>query len=663
MQAIKDLDTKNSKARQSKHTLEAKKQEQEKLEGELSEANSLVVSHTKALEPFIAEQHALNSYAEKLVERSQLDKHRDTIQQYLKQSALAESDIETKTEALAAAKQHTLLTELSWHNGQAAILAQQLEASQPCLVCGSKEHPKPAKVNDKDGFITKGQVDKARELEGKALETCQAAKDVLSSLHNQLELIHAKTSGLEQRLGHYAELDLENLKLEQKSAQIRIDELMAIKQKKEKLEQRIFQIHKTQDENQRVLSSLETQSNNDNTAALEANITVEQLKQQIPEHYRQTASLEQSLQECVSKIHKLTQSLQKAEVYLKTTQTAYDQATSTEQALLKQIVDIEILSAAAGSSWDEALEQSDFETLEQFLGVQLDDANRATLRTEVDQYRSELDSLKGAVSQLKEELAEKKRPDLMLISTILEQSSLQLKETDNAWRELEARSKNLISVQQKLKKAHLESATLNKQYDVIGTLNDVANGNTGNKISLQRFVLSVLLDDVLIMASERLSIMSKGRYQLVRKEDRAKGNKASGLELEVEDGDTGKPRSVATLSGGESFMAALSLALGLSDVVQSYAGGIKLDTLFIDEGFGSLDMESLDAAIRVLIDLQASGRMIGIISHVTELKEQMANRIDVISSRTGSTIKTIAAGNGTIMWPLVDTIMWPSALI
>ena len=136
--------------------------------------------------------------------------------------------------------------------------------------------------------------------------------------------------------------------------------------------------------------------------------------------------------------------------------------------------------------------------------------------------------------------------------------------------------------------------------------------------------------------------MSNGRYQLVRKEDRSKGNKASGLELEVEDGDTGKPRSVATLSGGESFMAALSLALGLSDVVQSYAGGIKLDTLFIDEGFGSLDMESLDAAIRVLIELQATGRTIGIISHVTELKEQMALRIDVTRGAAGSSIKTVA---------------------
>ena len=156
-------------------------------------------------------------------------------------------------------------------------------------------------------------------------------------------------------------------------------------------------------------------------------------------------------------------------------------------------------------------------------------------------------------------------------------------------------------------------------------------------------VLSVLLDDVLIQASQRLSIMSKGRYQLIRKEERAKGNKASGLELEVDDAYTGKSRPVATLSGGESFMAALSLALGLSDVVQSYSGGIKLDTLFIDEGFGSLDPESLDLAVRTLIDLQSTGRMIGIISHVTELKSQMGHRVDVTSGRSGSKISVIAA--------------------
>jgi len=177
---------------------------------------------------------------------------------------------------------------------------------------------------------------------------------------------------------------------------------------------------------------------------------------------------------------------------------------------------------------------------------------------------------------------------------------------------------------------------------VYGTLSDIASGKTANNVSLQRFVLSVLLDDVLIQATQRLSLMSRGRYLLLRKDQPGKGRGAFGLDLDVEDAYTGKSRSVATLSGGESFMAALALALGLSDVVQAYAGGIKLDMLFIDEGFGSLDQESLELAIRTLMDLQASGRMIGIISHVSELKEQMALRLDVESSYTGSQVKLIA---------------------
>ena len=208
---------------------------------------------------------------------------------------------------------------------------------------------------------------------------------------------------------------------------------------------------------------------------------------------------------------------------------------------------------------------------------------------------------------------------------------------------MDSRVKQLKSVTKKLKQAHTTNKELESRYAIYGVLSDVANGRTSNKISLQRFVLSVLLDDVLIQASQRLSLMSKGRYQLLRRQTSSDNRKVSGLELDIEDAYTGKSRSVSTLSGGESFMAALSLALGLSDVVQAYAGGIKLDTLFIDEGFGSLDQESLDLAIRTLVDLQATGRMIGIISHVTELKEQMALRLDVISSKTGSHVNIITA--------------------
>jgi exonuclease SbcC len=111
--------------------------------------------------------------------------------------------------------------------------------------------------------------------------------------------------------------------------------------------------------------------------------------------------------------------------------------------------------------------------------------------------------------------------------------------------------------------------------------------------------------------------------------------------MEVEDTYTGKVRAVSTLSGGESFLASLSLALGLSDVVQAYAGGIRLETLFIDEGFGSLDSDTLDLAIKTLIDLRNTGRMVGIISHVSELKEQISMRLDVVSGKQGSRIELV----------------------
>ena len=246
------------------------------------------------------------------------------------------------------------------------------------------------------------------------------------------------------------------------------------------------------------------------------------------------------------------------------------------------------------------------------------------------------------MTQLKAELTTQTAPDLTQVAQVLTDKTTEFKAADTAWRVLEERNNLLSMIKQQLTELKAQTADLHAQYAIIGTLSDVANGATGKRISLQRFVLSVLLDDVLLQASQRLTLMSKGRYRLLRRQDAIGGNAAAGLDLEVEDSYTDKSRPVATLSGGESFMAALSLALGLSDVVQSYAGGIKLDTLFIDEGFGSLDPESLDLAIKTLIDLQATGRTIGIISHVSELKEQMSLRIDVKSARDGSSINTVS---------------------
>ena len=177
---------------------------------------------------------------------------------------------------------------------------------------------------------------------------------------------------------------------------------------------------------------------------------------------------------------------------------------------------------------------------------------------------------------------------------------------------------------------------------VVGTLAEVACGsNRTNYVSFHRYVLGVLLDDVLVHATERLIKMSAGRYQLKRKEQGNKGRQAAGLDLVVHDDYSGQSRPVSTLSGGESFMAALALALGLSDVVQAHTGGVRLETLFVDEGFGSLDAEALELAVATLIDLQRTGRTIGVISHVQELKEQLDLRVDITRNKFGSSLRVI----------------------
>jgi exonuclease SbcC len=286
--------------------------------------------------------------------------------------------------------------------------------------------------------------------------------------------------------------------------------------------------------------------------------------------------------------------------------------------------------------------QSQFGNDAEFASAQLTDTHMRDCENEIQTVKSARDKNAVLVSQILEELSGVEQPKLLQAQTLLGAKNASYAELDRIWQKLHSRQIGLLELTKKLTQAHKKAAALQAEYAVIGTLSDVANGASGNRISFQRFVLGVLLEDVLIQASQRLLKMSNGRYQLLRKRDPSKGNKASGLDLEVEDSNTGKTRAVATLSGGESFMASLALALGLSDVVQAHTGGVRLDTLFIDEGFGSLDAEALDSAIKVLTDLQSTGRMIGIISHVSELKDQMALRIDVETTATGSRIASIA---------------------
>ncbi len=183
-----------------------------------------------------------------------------------------------------------------------------------------------------------------------------------------------------------------------------------------------------------------------------------------------------------------------------------------------------------------------------------------------------------------------------------------------------------------------ERKVLEEKYSLIRGLEQAALGKNKDRMVFEQYVLSAYFEDIVAAANLRLSKMTGGRYQLSKVERVADARTTDSLNLEVLDNFTGKKRPVKTLSGGESFKAALALALGLSDVVQAYAGGIQIETLFIDEGFGALDGESLEQAMSTLNSLTEHNRLIGIISHVSELKEQIEKKLVVEKGRSGSHI-------------------------
>ena len=201
---------------------------------------------------------------------------------------------------------------------------------------------------------------------------------------------------------------------------------------------------------------------------------------------------------------------------------------------------------------------------------------------------------------------------------------------------LENNLNRLQDISKKLDALNRDFDAAEKNYQIWKKLSDVANGDK-SKLTFQRYYLNAIFNEIIFEANERLERMSGGRYRFRNERNELSRQKLEGLNLEILDAYSGTARPVETLSGGESFLASLSLALGLAAVVKNTAGGIKLDTIFIDEGFGTLDGETLDVAINALTDLQSGGRLVGIISHVDELKRRVPVRLEVAKTKVGST--------------------------
>ncbi|ABV36200.1 exonuclease SbcC, putative [Shewanella sediminis HAW-EB3] len=529
--------------------------------------------------------------------------------------------------------------QLIWHRGQASILAQKLNPGEPCPVCGSAEHPNPA--HSEQVLPTEDDLESSKLV-------CETAKGVLNQviadykgLKAQLQEQAKLRDEYQQRLGEWASHPLESLQSHLEQVQLQVNHANAAAQE---LTQLRLQLQTWLTKERELQHQLEADREyfhtlQNNSASLQGKR--DQALAAIPDQYRSLDALNTAINQAQVLLNGLQQTI--GEI-----RQAHTQAREQDAAQTEALAAAQSNSIRATQKSDEAqvdlngqLAASGFENKQALTQALLSSEALKLIADEIAKYRQDCIANQTTLAQLAEKLAEQVKPQLAEFEGRVASTQAEQQEAEHSWQALQGRVTQLTQTQKQLHEADNQAKKLEEEYAVIGTLADVANGNTGNKISLQRFVLSVLLDDVLLEASHRLQVMSKGRYRLLRKEDRAKGNKASGLELEVEDAYTSKVRPVATLSGGESFMAALSMALGLSDVVQAYAGGIKLDTLFIDEGFGSLDQDSLDLAIRTLMDLQSTGRMIGVISHVSEMKEQIGTRVDIIKSSMGSETRLV----------------------
>ena len=555
---------------------------------------------------------------------------------------------------------------------QAGVLAQSLTEGQPCPVCGSLHHPAPAQLSG--GAPTETELEEAKA----AWEAAQqAAQEASMAAGTQRAALKEREKQLLQAMADHIDspaLDTarERLAVCQEEA---LGELTRLHQALMDLEAQL--VHRAELEQEighreEVLTELEGQAaklqETINLAEVDRSALCGQRRQleaalcrDLSAHLEdcplETAptAINQALTEIMGEIALLAEREQALADKLRKKQELGQQIPVAEQELRR-------LEEAAAKIREELAgarsRQKEMAGQIQARRDKLPFPNEESAREKITVLREEHQSLTHALA-LAQETASERQKELAAADAAMEElrrllesaqtvdvEALQQQSQDltrQRTEESEAQKAvhtRLVTNQTALNHIRERAADLEKleeRYRWMRALSNTVNGNlTGKeKIALETYIQMTFFDRILQRANLRLLVMSGGQYELKRRREAENNRSQSGLELDVIDHYNGSERSVKSLSGGESFKASLSLALGLSDEVQSAAGGIRLDTMFVDEGFGSLDEESLAQAIRALTGLTEGKRLVGIISHVSELKEKIDKQIIVTKEKTG----------------------------
>ena len=642
-------------------------------ETEALQADNLARTAEAALE---AEQAALLRRCDALTARQKaiaagedLLRRRDEAQTALTEAQ--QSYTEAKCQANAADSRHRQLNQ-AFLDEQAGLLAQTLTEGLPCPVCGALHHPAPAQVSRQaptEAALKKAKAEADAAQQTAAAQSLQAGRWNAALAERERQLLAQLEALTDAPRLDNAAAQLQSCRDEAAAAQTALEQeeaAVAVRlQARTALERQI----KRREERCKELTAQRKQWEQAcSQAALEAQALLGQRQQLRTAITRQLAALlpgcdweaadaetGAALKDAAETLHRAEAALSEAEQRLARRDALRTQIAQAEQVLPElERQEAEARDALAQAEVRAAALRGEIASLQQ--GLRHPDAMaaeaqrqdlltaRARLTDASQQAQARRDSAAQALAACDAAIGELTR--LTEAFDPAEQDALEAQRRNLlVQREAAADAQQALHTRLAANGAALEGvrqqsdalAQLERQYSWMRALSLTVNGNLPGKekVSLETYVQATFFDRILRRANLRLLVMSGGQYELLRRSAAENNRSQSGLELDVMDHYSGKARSVKSLSGGEAFKASLSLALGLSDEIQSAAGGIRLDTMFVDEGFGSLDEVSLQQAVRALQDLAEGNRLVGIISHVAELKTQIDKQVVVTKTRDG----------------------------
>ncbi len=522
--------------------------------------------------------------------------------------------------------------------GEAALLSAELRQGEPCPVCGSREHPAPARPEE--SAPAKEELERQKEARDRALAAAvqgeEAAKAAVSVLRDRwpevtLQSVYQGEGLLERRLEELSGLlqgDGEAIRLvEQKLEQLgeppspaRLDPKGIAARR----EAAVSGLARLEGNRQAARDQLEAIA-----AKLEAH-PAPLREGDVPGRKAATAAKKKSLEDQNALLDKQVQELATQKAAAQAEKKTVEEVLGRDQGEMDRALE-ELREAMLQSGFGSgpAARQSYQAVLEQL-------PRRKELEQEAKSYREEVTAVAANLREMDKELAGKEPPDLPKLEEAERALRREEQEQGDRLQVLRGRLTLCENAWGELRQASLDSQQLVERVSVTAELSRRAAGDNDSRMTFETYVLSAYFEDIVKMCNCHLSEMTGGRYQLCRKNTAARYGAASGLDLEVLDNDTGLCREVSTLSGGESFKASLALALGLADVVQHYSGSIRIETLFVDEGFSTLDEVSRQSAVDTLLSLGSRGRLVGVISHASGLRERVPVVLSVTPGPGGS---------------------------